>query len=98
MKSFEAAFPELPIGTPDGCRSAFSNWLHIAINFWELQGLGDLIGDTPARDFIAGKPFYRAVYRMVLDQTEEIAAILTANDLDVPAEPPHNPRFIIPDR
>lgn len=101
MEAFERAFPELPefpVGPPDGCRSAFSNCLHVAINFWELEGLGGLIGMENARDFIANRPFYRAIYRLVLDRTDDIAAILNTNDLVVPATLPANLRFILPDR
>jgi hypothetical protein len=98
METFAQQFPGLPVGPPDGCRSPFSNLLHIAINFWELDGLTRLVGRENARAFIANKPYYRAIYRLVLDRTEEIAAILAANDLIVPPMPSDNLRFIIPER
>ncbi|MGC4190464.1 MAG: hypothetical protein QM589_04420 [Thermomicrobiales bacterium] len=98
MDEFAQEFPGLPVGPPDGCRSAFSNLLHIAINFWELEGLSELIGRDAARSFIAGKPYYRAIYRLALEKTDRIAAILAAHDLAVPPMPPAERRFITPNR
>ena len=93
-EAFEQAYPDLPVGPPLGCRSTFSNYLHIAINYWELDGLADLIGVDEARAFIARKPFYTAIYGLVLDETERIGDILAAHDLVVPQQPPEPRRFL----
>lgn len=93
--AFEQQFPGLPVGPPDGCRSPFSNLLHIAINFWELEGLAELVGEERARAFLAGKPYYRAIYQLVLENTSAIAEILATHRLIVPPTPPTHPRFTI---
>ncbi len=93
-RELESTFPDLPLDPPAGCGSDASNYLHIAINYWELQGVADLIGTEQARSFIARKPFYTAIYALVLAETERIGAILAAHDLVVPAQPPAHPRFL----
>ena len=60
------AFPDIPIEPPAGCSDGLSNYLHVAINYWEMTGLGELIGEDAARAFIGGKPYYTAVYDIVL--------------------------------
>jgi hypothetical protein len=97
LDEFSRVFPSLPVGPPDGCRSAFSNLLHIAINYWEVEGMADLIGRDAARQFIASKPYYRTVYRLVLERPDEIAGILLAHDLIVPPSPPAERRFVAQD-
>lgn len=94
MEQFKAMFPNLPVGPPEGCRSEFSNYLHVAINYLELLACAELVGVEEARDFIARKPFYTAVYALVLAESERIHAILQDRDLIPPPMPPANREFI----
>lgn len=90
----EKAYPDLPVEPPMGCGSSFSNYLHIAINYWELEGLAELVDVEVARSFLAGKPFYTAIYQLVLAETERIGDILAAQKLVVPPQPPAIRRFL----
>lgn len=93
-RQFRDAFPDIPIEPPAGCRDTLSNYLHVAINYWEMTGLGELIGEDPARAFIGGKPYYTAVYDIVLREGDRIGAILTDLDLMPPELPPPDKRFV----
>lgn len=92
---FQDAFPDIPVGLPEGCRDEFSNHLlHVAINSWELIGMGELIGKDSARAFIGGKPYYTAIHDIVLKEGDRIRAILDVLDLMPPDQPPADKRFI----
>lgn len=71
-----------------------SNYLHVAVNYWELIGLGELIGDENARNFISGKPYYTAVYDIVLREGDQVRTILDKFDLLPPDAPPADRRFV----
>jgi hypothetical protein len=94
MEHFETLFPNLPVGPPQGCRSEFSNYLHVAINYLELLACAELFGMEQARDFIARKPYYTAIYALVLAEADGIHAILAEPDLIPPLMPPANREFI----
>lgn len=96
-RQFRDAFPDIPIEAPAGCRDELSNYLHVAINYWELTGLGELVGEDAARAFIGGKPYYTAVYDIVLRDGNRIGAILDELDLILPELPPTNRRFVTVD-
>lgn len=94
---FREAFPDIPVDPPKGCGNEFSNYLHVAINFWELTGLGELIGEDDARAFMARRPYYTAVYDVVLREGDRIGAILDDLDLMPPDLPPADKRFVTVD-
>jgi hypothetical protein len=94
MEYFETLFPNLPVGPPQGCRSEFSNYLHVAINYLELLACAELVGLEQARAFIARKPFYTAIYALVLAEADGIHSILAERDLIPPPVPPANREFI----
>ena len=74
-----------------------SNYLHVAVNFWEYLALGELVGEDHARAFLARKPYYTAVYALVLSESDRIRAILEEFDLIPPDVPPANKRFVTVD-
>jgi hypothetical protein len=94
MEHFETMFPNLPVGPPQGCRSEFSNYLHVAINYLELLACAELVGLEQARAYIARKPFYTAIYALVLAESDRIHAILQERELIPPPVPPANREFI----
>lgn len=95
-RSLREAFPNLPVDLPAGCGSEESNYLHVAITFWELLALEELVGDEIARAFLERKPYYTAISHLVLTTDEVISSILEQFDLIPPALPPEDKRFIIP--
>ena len=88
------AFPNLPLDPPAGCGDEDSNYLHIPINYWELDGLASLLGVEPARAFIARKPYYQAIYQLVLNHTDQVGDLLANHWLLVPERPPEKLQFL----
>lgn len=96
-RQFRDAFPGIPTDPPRGAHSEMSNYLHVAINFWEHLALGELIGKDGADAFLGGKPYYTAIYALVLSENDRIRAILEELDLIPPDLPPTNKRFVTVD-
>lgn len=87
-------YPELPVGYPNGCRSEFSNYLHIVVNSFEYQALRELLGTAEARAVIESHPFYKAIYAIVLRDYVELEQLFTGCGLILPEQPPFDKRFI----
>lgn len=89
-------YADLPVGFPEGCRSEFSNYLHIVVNFFEYRGLRELLGDDRARAIIEGHPGYRAIYAIVLQDYADLEALFTDCGLTMHERPPLGKRFRTP--
>ena len=89
-------YPNLPVGFPDGCRSEFSNCVHIMVNVFEYRALRDLLGDDQARAVIEGHPSYRAIYEIVLRDYAGLEHLFTDYGLTLPDRPPLEKRFRTP--
>ena len=89
-------YPNLPVGFPDGCRSEFSNYVHIMVNFLEYRGLRELLGDDRARAVITQHPGYRAIYAVVLRDYADLEHLFTDCNLTLPGRPPLEKRFRTP--
>lgn len=91
-----ARYPDLPVGFPDGCRSEFSNYLHIVVNFFEYAALRELLGDERAKGMIERHPGYRAIYAIVLKDDADLERLFSDCGLVLPNQPPAVKRFHIP--
>ena len=88
IAELEALFPDLPTQPPDGSRGRFSSYQHVIVCYLEYAALKELVGEEKARaviTFWAGH-HYRGIYRLVLDQTDEIRAVVEKHNL-IPAQP-----------
>ncbi len=74
-------YPEVPVGFPDGARSERSTYLHLIVNWLELDAVSRLIGEDSARSLLARKHYYQWIYERVLADAEEIEALLAEHDM-----------------
>ncbi|GAB5381848.1 MAG: hypothetical protein Alis3KO_23460 [Aliiglaciecola sp.] len=76
-------YPSVPVGFPNGARSEFSTYLHLAVCLMELDALAQVIGKEKAEKVIStnGKYFYKWIYKTVLEDQEQIREVLKNNDL-----------------
>ena len=86
-------YPNLPVGYPEGCRSEFSNYVHVVVNFLEYRALRELLGVASAKAVIERHPFYRAVYALVLKDYEPLGVLLSECGLVPPEQPPADKHF-----
>ena len=78
LKALRRAFPEVPVGYPEGAADLESSYLHLVINYLEFVALVQVVGEQRARqvfDFWA-QDHYRAIYRMVMERVNTIRAIV----------------------
>ena len=61
----EQRYPDLPIGPPDGCRTRFSNYLHLVICSLEYRSLITLLGPAAALATLQRATHYRRIYQTV---------------------------------
>lgn len=71
-------YPSLPVGHPEGCASERSNYIHLVVNYFELTSLARLVGEEKARTAISQRDHYKAIYRVVLEDELELAALFAS--------------------
>ncbi|MGH9862813.1 MAG: hypothetical protein ACRD35_05250 [Candidatus Acidiferrales bacterium] len=88
LAELEELFPDLPTQPPDGSSGRFSSYQHVIVCYLEFTALKELVGEEKAREVIefwAGH-HYRAIYRLVLDHTDKLRAVVEKHNL-FPAAP-----------
>ena len=83
VREFEQMYPDLPVGLPLGAASRWSSYLHLAVNALELRATELYVGPQRARDVLAGWQHYRAIYRIVLDETDRVEEVLRRHAIDI---------------
>ena len=93
VAQFRKRHPDLPVGSPEGCRSEFSNYLHIVVNWLEYDSLRTLLGAEKAYTELKGRNFYTHIYALVLENDTDIRETLHRHDLLLPERPPEPKAF-----
>ncbi|MDO6713364.1 hypothetical protein Q4567_21740 [Aliiglaciecola sp. 2_MG-2023] len=83
ISALRKMYPSVPVGYPDGARSEFSTYLHLAVCLMELDALTEVLGKEKAETVIAtnGKFFYKWIYKTVLEDQAKIRKVLENHDL-----------------
>lgn len=79
-------YPNPPDHEEIGTRSEYSTYLHLIVNWLELDALGHLIGEEAARALTDEDDIYRWVNQRVLADTDAIGAVLKKHDLIIDPE------------
>lgn len=76
-------FPDVPVGPPEGALDRDSSYLHLIVNYLELEAMKEIVGDERAR--LAFEfwftDHYTGLYGIVLDNQVEIAALIDRFEL-----------------
>ena len=94
MDKFCEFYPDLPVVQPEGCGSAYSNYLHILVNALEYLGLGELLGTKEARKALERKTYYTRIYELVLKEYDQISEVIGRYGLFPPVKPPEEKSFM----
>jgi len=81
IKELMQMYPDPPDHDEIGTRSEYSTYLHLIVNWLELDALDHLIGEDEARALTDEDDSYRWVNQRVLADTDEIGAVLKRHDL-----------------
>jgi hypothetical protein len=69
-------YRNLPVGPPRGCRSMFSNYLHLVICSIEYQALSELVGPTRARATLQRASHYLCIYNIVMSDHDALCVLV----------------------
>jgi hypothetical protein len=70
-----ARYPQVPAANEGGAQDAFSTYLHLVLNWCEVEAASQFIGRDAAVEHVGRLPFYRWIYRTVLDDWDELGAL-----------------------
>lgn len=74
-------FPSLPVGFPHGANDEPSSYLHIIVNYLEIEAVGDLLSPEVARKLAAENFVYRGIYEIVLRDWESLTILYRSQGL-----------------
>lgn len=83
IKELKIKYPNVPSKGPEGARSEFSTYLHLAVCLLEYDALTELLGNKKAHQIISknSKYFYKWIYQKVLTDTDSIRDTLKKHNL-----------------
>jgi hypothetical protein len=82
----ERRYPDAPVGFPEGAAGATSTYLHLVVNYLEIDAVAVYLGAARAREIAANWRHYCWMYRTVLADWEALGALYREHGL-VPIRP-----------
>lgn len=83
-RDLKALFPTVPNRAGGGAKTRRSTYLHLLVNWLEVNALTQLAGDDVGESFLdvtVDGPVYGWVYRQVRDRRPELGKIITEHEL-----------------
>ncbi len=74
-------YPKLPVGMPEGARTEESSYLHLVVNFLEIEATSNFFERSEVENWVAGLHFYRAIYAAVLADWDTLMALYETRGL-----------------
>jgi hypothetical protein len=81
--SLEQRYP-LPLDRPKGSGDLLSNLIHLHVCWLELEALTTLVGRDRASEILRSLPYYTAIYRVVLEEADHLAADFNGAGMGLP--------------
>ncbi|WP_376695515.1 hypothetical protein [Wenzhouxiangella sp. EGI_FJ10305] len=81
IEELRRMYPNPPPHREIGTRSEESTYLHLIVNWQELDGLAEFLGEERGRELLAKKDHYEWVYERILQETDRIGAVLARHGL-----------------
>ncbi|MEM7544703.1 MAG: hypothetical protein AAF367_04135 [Pseudomonadota bacterium] len=69
-------YPDAHTSEPDSASDAHSTYLHFVVNWLEVGASSEFIGHVRAEAAVLRSPVYRQIYRVVIEEWEQIGAVL----------------------
>ena len=79
-------YPETPVGYPEGAKDEYSTYLHLIVNWLEIEAASQFLARERVREIARMKHYYRWVYRSVLSDWDSLEDMFRARDI-VPIRP-----------
>ena len=79
-------YPAAPVGFPEGANDAYSTYLHLLVNWLEIEAASQFVARSRTEAIARGKHYYRWVYRTVLADWHELETLFRERNI-VPIAP-----------
>ena len=79
----------LPVNPPEGCGSERSNLVHLHVCWLELEVLAHLFGRHWAERRAQHVPFYRSIYRAIVEDRDELRRLFVHAGMGLPQSEEH---------
>jgi len=79
-------YPDAPVGPPEGASDAFSTYLHLVINWLEIDAVARFRDRDKVIRHVSALPFYAWMYRTVIEDWEPLAALYAGHAV-IPLRP-----------
>ena len=79
-------YPQAPVGFPEGANDEYSTYLHLLVNWLEIEAASQFIARARAQEIARNKRYYRWIYRTVLSDWRSLEEIFRTHDI-VPIAP-----------
>lgn len=79
-------YPEAPVGFPEGANDEYSTYLHLLVNWLEIEAASQFIGRERVTENVGRKHYYRWIYRTVLSDWDSLEAMFRTHGI-VPIAP-----------
>jgi hypothetical protein len=81
IKELKSLYPDAPAEKPEGGPNEFVTYMHLVINWLELDAMTELVGEETARRLAAEEPHYTWINKRILEDTDQIGSVLAKHDL-----------------
>jgi hypothetical protein len=75
IAALKSRYPQAPIEPPEGARDEYSTYLHLLVNWLEIEAASQFLGAKRAQEIAQNKRYYRWIYRTVLSDWPELEAL-----------------------
>jgi hypothetical protein len=75
LQTLRERYPDVPVGKVDGAADAHSIYLHLVVNWLEVEGAAQFIERSKVVEHVCGLHFYRWMYRTVVEDRDELSQL-----------------------
>lgn len=68
-------YPAAPVGGTDGANDEFSTYLHLLVNWLEIEAVSQFIERDRVVEYVRSMPFYRWIYQTVVGDRQSLDAL-----------------------
>jgi hypothetical protein len=65
-------YPSVPVGGTDGANDEFSTYLHLLVNWLEIEAVSQFIERDRIVQHVRSLPFYRWIYQTIVDEQHSL--------------------------
>jgi len=74
-------YPDAPMGFPEGANDEYSTYLHLVVNWLEVEAASTLLGRDRATAIALATPVYRWIYRQVIADWDSLGKLYLEHNI-----------------